>query len=104
MSRNVLLLGKKGFIIDDVLAKLTVRNIQLFGGTGFEDVIEIFSKHTIDIVIMGAGIDIEDRLTIIKAIFAMSDSTSVHMKDFHSGPEGMLPFVDAILTGLHSNK
>ena len=100
MIKHVLLLGRKGFVIEDVAAQLNTKQVELFAGTCLEDVIEIFSKHTVDIVIMGAGIDIDDRLTIIKAIFAMSDSTSVHMKDFESGQAGMLPFVDAILSGL----
>jgi hypothetical protein len=50
---------------------------------------------------MGAGLDIDVRLEIIRTIFTMSDSTTVHMKDVASGPEGFLPFVRALLSGLH---
>ncbi len=51
---------------------------------------------------MGAGIDLEARLAIIRQIFEASNSTTVHMKDRDSGPTGMLPFVNGVLTGLMS--
>lgn len=42
----------------------------------------------VDMVIMGAGIDLSLRLEIIKTIFEKSDKTSVHMKDRASGKAG----------------
>mgnify|MGYP000674913443 CR=1 FL=1 len=102
MTKHVLLLGKKGVVVADVVQALNRPDIEIYTGTSENDVLEVFSKHTIDTVIMGAGLDIEDRLTIIRTIFAMSDSTTIHMKDFASGQQGMMPFVQAILTGLDS--
>lgn len=100
MTRVVLLLGKKGIVVDKVAEQLDVSGIQLLGGTCIDDVKEVFSKESIDTVIMGAGIDLQDRLEIIQKIFQLSNKTTVHMKDFDSGPEGMIPFVNAVLKGL----
>jgi hypothetical protein len=69
-------------------------------GTSLVDVEEAFARHAVDHVIMGAGIDLEARLQIIKHIFSVSTHTTVHMKDRDSGPQGMLPFVNGVLTGL----
>jgi hypothetical protein len=95
MTRNVLLLGRNGIVIDDVQ-----KDIQVFGGTGIEDVRATFARTKIDHVIMGAGIDLETRLEIVREIFHLSETTAVHMKDVASGPRGMLPFVRSILTAL----
>ena len=59
-----------------------------------------FAQADIDHVIMGAGLDLETRLEIVREIFLTSDTTTVHMKDFASGPDGFLPFVRSVLTGL----
>jgi hypothetical protein len=55
---------------------------------------------TKNILLMGAGIDLETRLEIVREIFLLSETTTVHMKDVASGPEGFLPFVRSILSGL----
>ncbi|MDE2430125.1 MAG: hypothetical protein KGM99_15485 [Burkholderiales bacterium] len=97
---KVLILGKKGIVVDDIQNHLQMQNVELFGGTGIEDVRSVFSEQKIDHVIMGAGIELDKRLQIIKEIYERSESTTVHMKDFASGPNGMLPFVRAVITGL----
>ena len=98
--KNCLLLGRKGIIVDDIKASIEATDINLFGGTSLQNVKETFDQHDIDIVIMGAGIAINDRLDIVKYIFKTSNSTTVHMKDWDSGPAGMLPFVNGVLNGL----
>jgi hypothetical protein len=98
--KNCLLLGRKGMIVDDVKKSINATDINLFGGTSLQDVKDIFNQHNIDIVIMGAGLDINDRLDIIKYVFNSSKSTTVHMKDWDSGPAGMLPFVNGVVNGL----
>lgn len=98
--KNCLLLGRKGIIVDDVKNNIDVTDINLFGGTSLQDVKDNFDQQSIDIVIMGAGLDINDRLEIIKYIFESSKSTTVHMKDWDSGPAGMLPFVNGVINGL----
>ena len=102
--KKCLLLGRKGIIVDDVKDKLDATDISLFGGTSLQDVKDAFNRQDINIVIMGAGIDINDRLDIISYIFETSNSTTVHMKDWDSGPAGMLPFVNGVLNGLFNKE
>jgi len=97
--KNCLLLGRKGIIVDDIKGSIDTQNINLFGGTNLKDVKDTFAQNKIDIVIMGAGLEINDRLDIISYIFETSKSTTVHMKDWDSGPTGMLPFVNGVLNG-----
>ena len=87
-------------IVDDVKNEVEATNINVYGGTSLLDVKEAFDSQKIDVVIMGAGIAIKDRLEIINFIFEASKSTTVHMKDWDSGPAGMLPFVNGVLNNL----
>jgi hypothetical protein len=48
---------------------------------------------------MGAGLDLEARLEIVREIFLASDKTTVHLKDFTSGPDGFLPLSGQCLPG-----
>lgn len=100
MTKNVLLLGRRESVIDDVTRHLDLADVQLIGGTGLDDVRSAFARASIDHVIMGAGIDLETRLQIVHEIFQLSDSTTVHMKDRITGPQGFLPFVQSVLRGL----
>jgi hypothetical protein len=100
MPTTVLLLGRTGVVVDDVQRQLGLPDLQLIGGTGIDDVRTAFAGGTIDHVIMGAGIDLETRLQIVREILQLSDKTTVHLKDRVSGPEGFLPFVRAVLRGV----
>jgi hypothetical protein len=99
----VLLLGRKGIVVENVREGISLKNVVLLGGTDLEEVKAAFSEHDISIVVMGAGIELADRLEIIEHIFNVSTSATVHMKDWDSGPQGMLPFVDSVLNGLLSD-
>tara|TARA_B110000046_G_C12983945_1_gene394709 strand:- start:1567 stop:1779 length:213 start_codon:yes stop_codon:yes gene_type:complete len=68
-----------------------------FKSLSLQEVKDLFSKSNIHIVIMGAGIPIEERLEIVRFIFETSKGTTVHMKDWNSRPTGMLPFVNGVL-------
>lgn len=48
MTKNILLLGRTGFILEDVQHQLQTSNIQLFAGTGIENVRSAFAKARID--------------------------------------------------------
>lgn len=100
MNKNVLLLGRKEFVLDDVRSELSVKNVSFHSGTSLDDVRQLFNDQHVDAVIMGAGLELGLRLRIVDHIFSVSNGTTVHMKDWDSGPEGMLPFIDKILTGL----
>jgi|TARA_B100000315_G_C14239508_1_gene434680 hypothetical protein len=97
--KKILLLGRLGINIPSIQTGINRKNIELFSGTNLEDVKSVFNQNgsQIDIVIMGAGIAIESRLKIIEFIFEVSKDTTVHMKDWNSGPAGMLPFVNGVL-------
>ena len=100
MAKNVLLLGLTGVIVDDVRHQLDMPDVRLFGGTGIDDVRSAFAHADVDHVVMGAGIDFDTRLQIVREIFQLSDTTTVHMKDRATGPQDFLPFVRAVLHGL----
>jgi len=100
----VLLLGLRRVVIDDVKRQLDRPGVQLVGGTGVDDVRSAFTHTRIDHVIMGAGLDLDTRLQIIREIFQTSDTTTVHMKDRVSGPDGFLPFIRSVLHGLEDYK
>ncbi|MGB0369272.1 MAG: hypothetical protein ACPGU4_03830 [Flavobacteriales bacterium] len=97
--RNCLLLGRKASIVGDVKDGVEAKDVELFGGTSLDDVQNVFAQNQIDVVIMGAGLDLELRLAVVKFVFENSKSTTLHMKDWNSGPAGMLPFVNGVLNG-----
>ncbi len=99
-TKNVLLLGRTGVVIKEAQQQLDMPDLQLFDGTGIDDVRAAFAETSIDHVIMGAGIDLEIRLEIIREVFLLSDTTTVHMKDRVSGSQGFLPFVRSVIRGL----
>ena len=103
-ARTVLILGRRHSVVDDAerQLELDLPGTHLLEGISIEDARAAFTEAKIDHVIMGAGIDLEDRLQIIREIFQASDTTSVHMKDRASGPQGFLPFIRAVLRGLES--
>jgi len=100
MQKNCLLLGRLGINIPSIETGIHQKNVNLFSGTSLQEVKDFFSKSNIDIVIMGAGTPIGDRLEIVKFVLETSKGTTVHMKDWNSGPTGMLPFVNGVLKGL----
>jgi hypothetical protein len=99
----VLLLGLTGAVIDDAREHLNLPDLRLFTGTGINDVRSAFAQARIDHVIMGAGIDLETRLAIVRVIFQSSDTTTVHVKNRTSGREAFLPFARSVLHGLSAD-
>ena len=101
-TRTVLILGRRHSVVDDAEHQLQLElpGIHVLEGISIEDARAAFAQTKIDHVIMGAGLELEDRLQIIREVFQTSDTTSVHMKDRASGPQGFLPFIRAVLRGL----
>ena len=126
-KKSILLLGRKGIVVDEARAKLaglfasnpnpnsnddsskdtnTIDdNLQIHAGTSLSDVERVLGtraapNHKIDHVFMGAGIELDKRLEIVRAVYERSDTTTVHLKDAASGPKGFLVFVRAVLEGL----
>ena len=100
MRKTVLLLGRTGVVVDEVHRQLDVAEVELIGGIGIDDVRAAFARTNVDHVVMGAGMDLETRLQLVREIFESSEKTTVHLKDRVSGPEGFLPFIRAVLRGL----
>ena len=55
-------------------------------GTSVEEVAAALADHEVDAVVMGAGVDLEPRHEIVRHVFEVSETTTVHMTDRGSGP------------------
>ena len=97
---NVLLVGRTQGVIHDAKQQLEMPDIELFEGTSVDDVRSAFKRLRIDHVIIGGGIDLEDRLMMVREIYRLSATATVHMKNRVPGPESFLPFVKSVLGGL----
>lgn len=103
MTKRVLLLGRTESVVDGArreLEELGFPGIELLGGVGIDGLRSAFAHTRIDHVIMGSGLDLDIRLEIVREIFRSSETTTVHMKDLASGPQGFLPFARSVLTGI----
>ncbi|MFC9996630.1 hypothetical protein [Nocardia sp. NPDC127526] len=101
MAIKVMLLGLKMAVVEEVRDQLALPEVELFTGSSVEDLREVLARTGLDHVVMGAGLELEQRLGIVREIFESSDRTTVHLKDWSSGPEGFLPFARAVIRGLH---
>ena len=99
--KKILLVGKQLTKIPSA-DELVIKDAEYFAAADLSRVQQVFAKNNnaIDVVIMGAGIELEKRLEIVRYIFNASNTTSVHMKDWTTGPEGFVPFINAVLKGL----
>jgi NAD(P)-dependent dehydrogenase (short-subunit alcohol dehydrogenase family) len=105
MAKTILLLGRKGIIVSDAQSQLPDPGLKIYTGTNIEDVKAAFEKEAegngrIDYVFMGAGIELEKRLEIVREVYERSRVTSVFLKDAESGPGGFLAFVRGVLRGV----
>jgi hypothetical protein len=99
-TKTVLLLGLTGVIVEQAQQQLGMPDLRVLGGTGIDDVRSHLAGETVDHVIMGAGLDLQARLDIVREVLESSETTTVHMKDRLSGKEAFLPFARAVLHGL----
>jgi len=99
--KKILLVGKSLTTIPP-LDQLIIKDAQYLAASGLMAVQQVFEKNNnaIDIVIMGAGIELDKRLEIVRYVFNTSNTTTVHMKDWQTGPEGFVPFINGVLSGL----
>jgi hypothetical protein len=91
--KKILLVGKSLTSVPG-MDQLTIKNVQYFAAPSLIAAQQVFKENNnaIDIVIMGAGIELEKRLEIVRYVFNTSNTTTVHMKDWETGPEGFVPF------------
>ena len=99
MKKHVLLVGRTDAVLNDAREGVGAQDAVLFSATTLDEVRKVLNEHPVDIVIIGAGLDLEVRLQIVRHILSVSSSTTVHLKDLDSGPQGMRPFVERVLKG-----
>jgi len=97
--KKILLVGKQ---LTSVPPDLNIKDAQYFAAPDLKAAQQIFEKNNnaIDIVIMGAGIELEKRLEIVRYVLTTSMATTVHMKDWETGPKSFVPFINRVLSGL----
>jgi hypothetical protein len=97
--KRILLVGKQ---LTSVPSQLVIKDVQFFAAHDLKTAREVFEKNNnvIDMVIMGAGLELEKRLDITRYVFTISNKTTVHMKDRETGPEGFVPFINGVLAGI----
>ena len=100
MTMNVLLVGRTHDVLDGAQSQIEMSDVELSAATNAEEVATAFSSSGFNHVFMGAGIALEERVRVVKAVYEASDTTTIHLKDVASGPEGFLPFVKTILSAL----
>ena len=100
VTTHILLLGRTPFDPEAVRTDFSKPNVTFSTGTNLEEAVAAFDSAPVDMVIMGAGIPLSERLEIVKRVFELSESTTVHMKDRSSGKNGMVAFVNGVLGGL----
>ena len=99
MSKKILLLGITDSVLADAQQQLTRPDLEVFAGKSVEDVRFRLAQTAIDHVFIGGKLAVETHLEVAWEAIQASDTTSVHVQD-RSGPEGFLPFVQAVLRGL----
>lgn len=99
--KKILLVGKQLTSVPP-LGELNIKDVHYFAAPDLKTVKDIFDENNnaIDTVIMGAGIELEKRLEVARYVFNTSNTTTVHMKDWETGPEGFVPFINRVLAGL----
>ena len=97
---TILIVGRTEMVLDNVRKHMPSTHYQFLSATDLDGVKKAFGSAKPDLVIMGASIDLEPRLAIIRYVFERSGSTSMHLKDTDSGPEGFLPFLKGMPSGL----
>src|ERR1043166_6285895 len=102
--KKILLVGKQLTSVPSP-DQLIKKDAQYLAAADLKMVQQVFQKNnSIHIVIMGAGIELEKRLEVVRYVFNTSYTTTLHMKDRETGPQGFIPFINRVLTGLLSGK
>jgi DNA-binding NtrC family response regulator len=99
MSQKILLLGITDSVLANAQQQLTRPDLEVFLGKNVEDVRSRLSQTPIDHVFIGGRLAEETHLEVAWEVIQASETTTVHLQD-RSGPEGFLPFVQAVLRGL----
>lgn len=96
---RVLLVGRTHEVIDDAAARehLEMPDVAFVTVTTYEEVVQAFKSGAFDHVIFGAGIDLDERLKMVRAVYEATNDSTVHLKNRGTGPGGFFPFVRTIV-------
>ena len=95
---RVLLLGKAPVLEPGF--DLGIPGVEYETGSSMDELRAALAGGTFDHVIVGGGLPLDVRLELVRAVFEHSDAITVHMKDRASGPQGYVPFIRAVTSGL----
>lgn len=94
---HVLIVGRLLDIVDQTRSSAQCPNAVLYGATTLDEVRKTLSLKPIDVMVIGAAVELSERLAIARAAFEMSEHITVHLKDKASGPAGFVPFVERVV-------
>ncbi|MBB4859120.1 hypothetical protein HNO88_002446 [Novosphingobium chloroacetimidivorans] len=94
---HVLIVGRLLDVVDDTCTRVQREGVVIHPATTLDEVRSVLALKPIDIMIVGAGIELSERLAIARAAFEQSESITVHLKDKASGQAGFVPFVERLL-------
>lgn len=105
---HVLIVGRLLDTVDETRSRVNCDSVILFGATTLDEVRKTLALNRIDLMVVGAAIELSERLAIARAAFEMSEHITVHLKDKASGPPGFVPFVERVIasrrmTDLHGS-
>ncbi len=94
---NVLIVGRLLDTGDDTRSRVRAEGVVVHGATTLDEVRATLALKPIDVMVVGAGIELSERLAIARAAFELSETISVHLKDKASGQAGFAPFVERVI-------
>jgi hypothetical protein len=94
---QILVVGRLLDVVDHTLTRVDAHGATLHGATTLDEVRRALARRSIDVMIVGAGIELTERMAIVRAAFELSENVSVHLKDRLSGRAGFEPFVQQVI-------
>ena len=91
--KNILLLGRLASIVDKLTDELSNENVLIHGATNAKEAVQQLDSHTINIVVMGGGLDDDIRAELCQLIWSKREDLTIHIKDRASGPSSMADFI-----------
>lgn len=97
---HVLIVGRLLDTVDDTRSRVQCEGVMLYGATNLDEARTALALKPINVMVVGAGIELWERLAIVRAAFEQSESITVHLKDKASGPAGFAPFVERVVRSM----
>jgi len=100
VAKNLLLIGRRGKVLDALCEQLKTDRIHLYSASTLEVVLTLLQEKSIDVAVIGNGLGIDLRCELVRYITTNHPATTIHMKDWSSGPDGIQKFVESVMKGL----